>query len=87
MHTLVKACVAIAAVILLVSIAAIAAIAGSAGANACSTTATGPVGGVPNQLISVPDAPHGFGLVVNGIDLRPAVVGFLDQTIGGGAVE
>jgi acetyl esterase/lipase len=40
--------------------------------------------GVPNQLISVPGAPHGFGLVVNGIDLRPAVVGFLDQTIGAG---
>jgi acetyl esterase/lipase len=38
--------------------------------------------GVPNQLIPVEGAPHGFGLVVNGIDLGPSVVEFLRQTLG-----
>jgi acetyl esterase/lipase len=38
--------------------------------------------GVPNQLITIAGAPHGFGLEVDGVDLGPSVVGFLRQTLG-----
>jgi acetyl esterase/lipase len=39
--------------------------------------------GVPNQFIPIEGAPHGFGLIVNGIDLGPSVVDFLRESLAG----